>query len=176
MHSLIPVLLVITNMQALQPVVIKTAGLEIELLPRTPDQIGSFYEARGFSREMVSVIKQQCYITVGITNHSNDRIWLELANWTFSAAGRPLRREHRDYWKQRWVAMDIPPGKQSTFRWTLLPESLDYLPGEHEGGNILLPFTSEPVSLTATFATGDDKQGTPITITTDKLFCAEDPP
>jgi hypothetical protein len=71
--------------------------------------------------------------------------------------------------------MGIPLSKQSTFRWTLLPETRDSFPGGHDGGNILLPFTREPISLTATFATGEDKQGEPITITTDKLFCAEDP-
>jgi hypothetical protein len=70
--------------------------------------------------------------------------------------------------------MGIQLSKQSTFRWTLIPETLDYLPGEHEGGNIILPFTDKPISLTATFATGGNKQGETITITTDKLFCAED--
>ena len=70
--------------------------------------------------------------------------------------------------------MDIPLSKQSTFRWTLIPEQLDYLPAEREGGNILLPFTKDPISVTATFATGNNKQGKKITITSDKLFCAED--
>ena len=65
--------------------------------------------------------------------------------------------------------------KQSTFRWTLIPETLDYLPGEHEGGNIVLTFTKEPISVTATFATGENKQGEKISITIDKLFCAENP-
>ena len=92
----------------------------------------------------------------------------------FTAAGKPLIREHRDYWKKRWQDMGMPLNKQSTFRWTLIPETLDYLPGEHEGGNIVLPFTDKPISITATFSTGDDKQGKKITITTDKLFCAED--
>lgn len=174
MLNFIPVLAVVTNMQAVQPVMVKTPELEIEFAPRTPNQIGSFYEARGFPKNMLNLIKQQCYITVGITNNSDQTIWLDLTNWEFSAAGKAIKREHRDYWKKRWSDMGIPLSKQSTFRWTLLPEVLDYLPGEHEGGNILLPFTLGPIQLTATFATGENKQGKPITITTDKLFCAED--
>ncbi|MCG6939412.1 MAG: hypothetical protein LJE83_14730 [Gammaproteobacteria bacterium] len=174
MLNFIPVLLVIANMQALQPVIIKTPELEIRFMPRTPNQMASFYEARGFPKDMVDVIKRQCYITVGITNNSEQRIWLDLSKWEFSAAGKPLEREHRDSWKQRWATMGMPLSKQSTFRWTLLPEALDYLPGEHEGGNILLPFTREPVSLTASFASGENKQGKQIIITTDKLYCAED--
>ena len=174
MFTIIPILVVIANMQVVQPVIVKTANLEIDFTPRTPNQMGSFYEARGFPKEMRDLLKQQCFITVGITNTSNTKIWLDLSNWTFSTAGKPLKRQHRDYWKNRWQSMGMPLNKQSTFRWTLIPETLDYLPGEHEGGNIVLPFTDKPISITAIFATGKNKKGKKITITTDKLFCAED--
>lgn len=174
MINLIPVMLVIASMQVVQPVNVKTDKLEIKFTPRTPNQMGSFYEARGFPRAMRKVLMKQCFITVGIHNISEDRIWLDLADWQFTADGKTLKREHRDVWKQRWQQMNMPMSKQSTFRWTLIPETLDYLPGEHEGGNIVLPFTDKPISLSATFATGKDKQGEKITITSDKLFCAED--
>jgi hypothetical protein len=163
----------ITNIQAAPSVKIQTPELEIGLTPRSPQQMVSFYEARGFPKEMRDIIQKQCFITVDILNTSNKIIWLDLSNWTFSSAGKPIIREHRDAWKKRWQEMNMPLNKQSTFRWTLLPETLDYLPGEHEGGNIVLPFTDKPIFLIATFATGDDKQGETITITTDKLFCAE---
>ncbi len=174
MLNIIPILVVIANMQVVQPVIIQTPELDVELTPRTPNQMGSFYEARGFPKNMLDVLKKQCYITIGIRNKSDRKIWLELSNWTFSAAGKPIKREHRDYWKKRWQEMNIPLNKQSTFRWTLIPETLDYLPGEEEGGNILLPFTKDFISVRATFSTGENKQGKEITITTDKLFCAED--
>jgi hypothetical protein len=174
MLNILPILVVISNMQVIQPVIVKTAELEIDFTPRTANQMGSFYEARGFPKEMRDVLRQQCFITVGISNTSNKKIWLDLSNWKFSSAGKPIKREHRDYWKKRWQDMGMPLNKQSTFRWTLIPETLDYLPGEHEGGNIVLPFTKDYISVTATFATGEDKQGEKITITTDKLFCAED--
>lgn len=174
MLNFLHIFVVIANMQVVQPVIIKTTELEIKFIPRTPNQMASFYEARGFPKEMREVLKQQCFITVGILNTSKTKIWLDLSDWKFSAAGKPIKREHRDYWKKRWQDMGMPLNKQSTFRWTLIPETLDYLPGEHEGGNIVLPFTDKPVSLTATFATGENKQGEKITITTDKLFCTED--
>lgn len=174
MHSFFSILLIINSMQTVPRVSIKTADLEITFIARTANQMGSFYEARGFPQNMRDILKKQCFITVGIQNNSNKKIWLDLANWKFSAAGKPIQRDHRDTWKQRWQKMGIPLNKQSTFRWTLIPEQLDYLPGEHEGGNIVLPFTRETISLTATFATGENKQGKKITIKTDKLFCAED--
>lgn len=174
MLNLLPLLVIVSNIQAVQPVFISTPELTLELTPRSPDQMGSFYEARGFPKPMLDVLKKQCYISVRIDNISKQKIWLELSNWKFSSEGKPMKREHRNYWKKRWQTMDIPLNKQSTFRWTLLPETLDYLPGEHEGGNIILPFTDKPITLNATFATGEDKQGKKITLTTDKLFCAED--
>jgi hypothetical protein len=174
MINILPLMLVIANMQVVQPVIVKTADLEIDFTPRTPNQMGSFYEARSFPKVMRDVLKQQCFITVGILNTSNIKIWLDLNSWKFSTNGQTIKREHREIWKKRWQDMGTPLSKQSTFRWTLIPETLDYLPGEHEGGNIVLPFTNKPISITATFATGENKQGKKITITTDKLFCAED--
>lgn len=174
MINILPLMLVIANMQVVQPVIVKTADLEIDFTARTPNQMGSFYEARGFPKEMREILKKQCFITVGILNTSNKKIWLDLNSWKFSTNGQTIKREHRDVWKKRWQDMGMPLSKQSTFRWTLIPETLDYLPGEHEGGNIVLPFTDKAISLTATFATGENKQGKTISITTDRLFCAED--
>ncbi len=174
MLNTLQLLVVITSIQVAQPVALKTAELEITFTPRTPNQMASFYEARGFPAEMRNILKQQCFITVGILNNSQTKIWLDLSRWQFSAGGKVLKREHRDSWKQRWQAMNIPLSKQSTFRWTLIPETLDYLPGEHEGGNIVLPFTDKAITLKAEFATGENKQGKTITISTDKLYCAED--
>ncbi len=176
MINIIPMLLVVTTMQVAQPVTITTPELEVQFTPRTPNQMGSFYEARGFPAEMRSILKQQCIITVRILNTSQNKIWLDLKNWEFFSNDKPIHREHRDYWKKRWQEMNIPLSKQSTFRWTLLPEALDYLPGEREGGNIALPFTNKAISIRATFVTGDQQQGKTITIRTDKLFCAEDTP
>jgi len=174
MFKIITLMLVVSNAQAAQSVIVKIPEMEVNFTPRTANQMISFYEARGFPKAMRDVLKKQCFITIGIQNTSNKKIWLDMSNWKFTVGGKPMKREHRDYWKQRWQKMGMPLSKQSTFRWTLIPETLDYLPGEHEGGNILLPFSDKAISITATFASGDNKQGENIVITTDKLFCAED--
>lgn len=161
---------------ATQPLHVGNDDILIEFAPRTPDQMGSFYEARGFPKEMISILMKQCFITVRIHNTSKDQIWLELENWKFSTNNTPIHRDHRDTWKQRWRDRNIPLRFQSTFRWTLLPETLDYLPSEIEGGNIILPKTDVPITLKATFRTGKDKQGPVINIEYDKLYCAKDQP
>ncbi len=151
-----------------------SALLKIEFTPRSPEQMAAFYEARGFPRPMIDILKQQCFITVRIHNNGEGVIWAELDNWHFDANGKTLKREHRDYWKRRWEDMQVPLASQSTFRWTLLPEALDYQPGETEGGNIILPRTGSPITLQATFRTGVDKNGPVIRRRYENLRCAED--
>lgn len=153
-----------------------TAPIEIEFTARTPDQMGSFYEARGFPREMLDVIRQHCMITTGITNVSDDIVWLEMKNWQFSVDGQELKVKSRAQWKQFWSEMNIPLSNQATFHWTQIPDALDYLPGEREGGNITLPRTQRPITIRASFATGKDKKGPLYEVEFNDIYCAEDKP
>lgn len=153
----------------------ESAELEVNLTPRTPQQIAAFYEGRGFSEPMIAILREQCFITVFIHNKSDDIIWLDLADWEFADSDGPLRRRDRADWKARWQKRDIPLAHQSTFRWTLLPEKLDFLPGEREGGNITLPRHNQPFTLHARFDTGEARDGDPIEITLEELQCADNP-
>lgn len=150
--------------------------LELRITPRTPEQIGAFYEARGFPPEMVALLKRQCFMTISIHNTSQDVIWLDLTRWRFTARGEALPRIDRAAWKQRWATMNIPLASQSTFRWTLLPESLDFQPDEAEGGNITLERTSAPITLEAGFQSAHDRRGPLIKLRYEDLRCAEDAP
>ena len=162
------------GLAATQPPGISTEHIDVQFAPRTPNQLMSFYEARGFPAEMLDTLSRQCFITVRIRNKSKGIIWHDLSNWQFSHRGKPLKRAHRNYWLDKWQTMNMPQASISTFRWTLIPETLDYLPDEEEGGNIILPRVDGLISVKAGFATGDDKQGDVITIEYDKLYCAED--
>lgn len=172
MHPLLTVLAA-AGTAATQPLGVNTEQIEIQLAPRTPNQLMSFYEARGFPSEMIDILSRQCFITVRIHNKSKEIIWHDLANWQFSHNSKPLTREHRNYWLDKWHSMNVPQASISTFRWTLIPETLDYLPDEEEGGNIILPRVQGPISVKASFATGDDKQGDVLSIEYNELYCAE---
>ena len=148
--------------------------LTVRLTPRTPQQMAAFYEARGFQPAMIDVVSAQCFITVLIKNTSADIVWLDLAQWTFHDADGRLERRHRDDWRRQWQVLDIPLAHQSTFRWTLLPERLDFRPGEHEGGNIILPRTGRPITISARFDAGTDRSGKPILVELNNVRCAED--
>lgn len=149
--------------------------LAVGLTPRTPQQIAAFYEARGFNTSMVEKLKQQCFITVWIHNKSSQVIWLDLVLWRFSNSDGVIERRDRHYWKAVWNEMQIPLAHQSTFRWTLLPEILDFRPDEREGGNIILPRDDKPIQIQASFPTGADKSGTPIKVNFKNIQCAKDP-
>ena len=131
---------------------LKTADYRLSITARTPEQIGAFYEARGFPKQAVNLLKQQCYLTVYFRNTSSKVIWLELDNWQFSTTRMKLQRKDRQYWKQVWTEMGLAMRFQSTFRWTLMPEQLDFRPHEREGGNLILPYTPDAISLQATIS------------------------
>jgi len=146
-------------------------SLRVRLSPKVPQNIAAFYEGRGFSKPMIDTLKQQCFITIGIHNKSNDIIWLKASNWVFSTKAGNIKRRDRAYWKSVWKKMSIPLAHQSTFRWTLLPEELDFRSGEHEGGNIILPYTEQPFTLTAEFKTKADKSGELIKVIINDIRC-----
>lgn len=148
--------------------------LSVRLTPRTPQQMAAFYEARGFGREMIDLLNQQCFITVSIANKNTDVIWLDLTQWRFENADTVVIREDRNYWRERWSSLQIPMAHQSTFRWTLLPEHLDFRPGEYEGGNIILPRLGKPMTIRARFDTGEQRDGIPIQISFNNVACAQD--
>ena len=162
-------LLLATTAYAAEPI-------SISFKARTPDQMGSFYEARGFPTAMLDIIRQQCLITTGIQNNSKDIVWLEMKNWHFSVDGKVVIRKTRDQWKKYWTEMGMPLSKQATFHWTQIPDVLDYLPGEKEGGNVVIPRTNKAITIEATFATGKDKKGKPFTVKFENIYCAEDKP
>ncbi|HHJ13224.1 MAG TPA: hypothetical protein ENJ79_02450 [Gammaproteobacteria bacterium] len=149
------------------------ARVELEFRSRTPNQMRAFYLARGFERRMLDALQDQCFITVRITNTGDRVVWLDLTDWRFEYQGKPLVRPHRRDWLARWARMGVPRAHRSTFRWTLLPERLDYQPGEREGGNIILPRVEGKIRLHARFATGPDGKGPPLE--QDHLLqCAKD--
>ncbi len=158
-------------------ILVENRYFRLRMIARTPEQIAAFYYARGFPKAMIDRIVKACFITTGITNKSDKILWMDLADWQFTTADkRPLRRFTRRYWFALWKKMQIPLRFQSTFRWTLIPKSLDYRPQEREGGNITLARTSKSFSLTALFHIGDTRHNArPLMLKLPDIRCAATP-
>jgi hypothetical protein len=141
------------------------------LIPRTPEQMAAFYEARGFPPAAIERISRTCFLTVHIENRSRDVIWLQPGQWRLRDSGGTIRRLDSDYWHTQWDAIELPQASRSTFGWTQLPEVRDLQPGEPVGGNIVLPGSTQSFDLSARFQTGADKRGTLITADFRNVTC-----
>ncbi|MEJ2391626.1 MAG: hypothetical protein P8019_09545 [Gammaproteobacteria bacterium] len=143
----------------------------LRLTLRTPNQVAAFYEARGFPRAALATIRRTCFIGVSLRNNSDSIVWFDLGNWHFTTPKGPLPRILRSDWTQHWQQLGLAQRFQSTFRWTLAPEHLDYRPHEREGGNITLPRTDQPITITGDIYVG--KQKTRLyTIKFENIYCA----
>jgi hypothetical protein len=135
--------------------------------------MAGFYEAREFPKKMVNTIARFCFMTVVIHNKTKNVFWLDLDNWKFVSDLGEVQRIHRKQWSARWKEMGIPMASQSTFRWTLLPENLEFFPDEREGGNIIFVSTKNVFSLQASFAVGKNKDNNRIVAQINNVQCAE---
>jgi len=145
----------------------------LRLAPRSPNQIAAFYEARGFPRVAVDEARKACFITVGLRNNSDTIVWFDLGNWRFSTAKGRLNRIMRNDWATRWKALGLDQRFQSTFRWTLAPEQLDFRPHEREGGNITLPYTDQAITISGEIYVGNQKNRL-YQVKFENIYCARD--
>ena len=146
----------------------------MRLILRTPEQLTAFYLGREFNQATIDKILQTCFITPIVKNKKFDVLWLELDNWQFTKNGKTIDRIKRDYWIKQWQAVNLSQAHQSTFGWTLMPEVRDLRFDEGVGGSVVIPMQSEPVTVTANFKTGEDKQGKMKTITFKGVKCLTD--
>lgn len=149
----------------------ESAQLSLQLIPRSTEQMAAFFEARGFPAVMIQRLSDYCFFTVIIENKMNKQLWLDLSAWEFLTSQQSLSRIPRSKWPPIWKQLKIPQASQSTFRWTLLPETLWFYANESEGGNILLQKTNKPFVLRAGFAVGD--KNVPLPVTVNNLRCAD---
>jgi len=149
----------------------ENAQLSLKLFPRSSEQMAGFFEARGFPRSMIEELAGYCFFTVVIKNKMNDKLWLDLREWNFSTQQKRFTRIPRSKWSPVWAKLNIPLAAQSTFRWTLLPETLRFYANETEGGNIVLQKTTRPFVLRARFGIGDENNLMMATV--KNLRCAD---
>lgn len=146
--------------------------VSMRLVIRSKDQLTAFYSGRGFSKPEISEILKTCFITPIVKNKTLDTLWIEPNTWQFSTNGKPIHRITRDYWTIIWQTIGMSLAHQSTFGWTLLPETRNLQPDESAGGSIAIPMQTKPFTLVAHFNTGPDKNGAPKTITFKDVSCA----
>ena len=159
--------------RAFQGPYLENDDLLVVLVPRSPEQMAAFYEARGFPRAAIERIRQTCFVTVHIENKGRNVIWLDLDQWHFSSNGKVLPRLDDTYWRAQWDAIDLPLASRSTFGWTQLPPVRDLQPDEPVGGNLVFPGTTDTLTVEASFHTGADRRGERINIGFGNIRCSK---
>ncbi|MEK6749166.1 MAG: hypothetical protein AABY83_08170 [Pseudomonadota bacterium] len=148
--------------------------LEISAFNRSPDQVASFYEGRGFPKPMIDATRNQCFIVWSIRNKTAHVLLMDLARWSFVAESGLVTRVTRAQWFKLWERMGAPANSRATFRWTLLPETLDLQPNESVGGNITLAAFNAPFEVTMSFAAGGLHAATAKRVQIKGVQCAHD--
>ena len=143
----------------------------MRLVIRSKDQLTAFYSGRGFPKPAIAEILKTCFITPIVKNKTSTTLWIEPDTWRFSINGKPIARIKRDYWTNTWHKVGLSLAHQSTFGWTLLPETRNLQPDESAGGSIAIPMQTKPFTLVAHFKTGPDKKGEPKIITFKDVSC-----
>ena len=146
------------------------------LVPRAPEQMAAFYEARGFPQNAIDLITDTCFVTIHIDNKSQQVTWLETGNWRLTSNDQALSIMGTDYWEQQWDEIDLPQAYRSTFFWTQLPAVVDLQADEPVGGNIVVPGTVKHFDIEANFMTDQDKQGKKIQINFEHVECPKQTP
>ena len=155
---------------------VENADFLFVLMPRTPEQMAAFYEARGFPPAAIEKIKATCFVTVHIENRSLRVIWMEPDSWKFSSNGQPLQRLESSYWDTQWNAVGLSQANRSTFGWTQLPAVRDLQPDEPVGGNIVFPGTTGSFDIEAVFQTGQDRRGKQLEVRFENVACTRGEP
>jgi hypothetical protein len=147
-------------------------AIYMRLVIRTKDQLTAFYTGREFPQQAISEILKTCFITPIVRNKKLDTLWVEPDSWMFSLDDKPVERIKRDYWKQVWEKIGLSLAHQSTFGWTLMPETRGLLYDESVGGSIVIPMQTKPFTLKIRFNTGPEKNGRPRILTFQGVLCA----
>jgi len=150
--------------------------IKMVVIPRTPQQMAAFYEGREFPKTAIDETRSACFFTTVIHNKSKNIIQHDYSRWQLNTDATTVSLISKQQWKQRWKQLNIPQRFQSTFRWTLLPEQLDFQAAEHEGGNITILRQAAPFDLVAYFTTVEQEKIKTIRMEFKNLRCAEDTP
>ena len=156
----------------ISPIEYEDEKVYMRLVIRSADQLSGFYVGREFPKSAIDEILKTCFITPIVKNKEFDALWVEPNSWNFTINGKAIERIKRDYWKKVWMDVGLSLAHQSTFGWTLMPESRDLRFDEGVGGSLAIPKQTKPFTLKARFNTGLEKEGKAKTSTFKDISCA----
>ena len=153
---------------------VENSYFKFRMIPRSSESMIAFYEARGFSKAALALIKETCFITAIVRNKNKAIVWTDLKNWRFFNKDNEVMRLNRAYWNTQWQNLNIAQASRSTFEWTLMPEQRDLQFNEPVGGNVIIPKPDSSFDIEVIFVTGKNKRGPEIKVHFKNLRCPKD--
>lgn len=117
---------------------LREPGMTLRLVQRLPDQTRAFFMARGFPREDVELVANNCVFQTVFKNVGQGAgagvLEYDLRDWVVSGAGREARMQTREYWAEEWSRRGIVKSARIAFEWALYPTRQTYNPGDYNWG------------------------------------------
>jgi len=124
-------------------------NFELKLVQRLPDQTRSFFEGRGFSKNITNNIANSCvFQTIG-RNNSKDKqqtIHVSLKKWFIKIDQQRLPIKLKETWDKQWNDEQVNSASRLAFRWATFPTEQSFEPnGDYNWG--MISFGPQPGSV-----------------------------
>ncbi|MEA3278717.1 MAG: hypothetical protein U9Q81_26140 [Pseudomonadota bacterium] len=112
----------------------REGGISIELVQRLPDQTRAFFLGRGFPGEAADLVGRSCVFQTIFRNDGERPVAYDLDDWAVLFRGSRLPLQTRKTWEKEWQAKGIDQAARIAFRWSLLPTTQGFEPGDYNWG------------------------------------------
>jgi hypothetical protein len=113
----------------------ETAGIQVRLTQISPDQVRSFYQARGFSPQTAERYASECVFMTVVRNIGDTTIQHRLADWRYEVAGQPPRAiRGKTDWERLWKRQGVSESARIAFTWAQFPAIQAFAPGDWNQG------------------------------------------
>lgn len=112
--------------------------MTLRLVQRLPDQTRAFFMARGFARDDIELVADNCVFQTVFRNvaEGDDASPLEytLEDWIVTSTGNERRMQTREHWAEEWARRGVARQARIAFEWALYPTRQIYNPGDYNWG------------------------------------------
>ena len=109
-------------------------GVSLQLVQRLPDQTRAFFLGRGFGTEEADRIARSCVFQTIFRNDGKLPVEYDMNDWNAVSQGKRLPIQTREAWDRTWQEQNIQQGPRIAFRWSLLPTTQQFEPGDYNWG------------------------------------------
>jgi hypothetical protein len=146
-------------------------GIALRLAQLLPDQTRAFFLGRGFAEDVADRVARSCVLQTIFRNDGTRVVEYDLASWSIIRPSERLALRTREVWDREWQAQGIAESPRIAFRWSLLPTTQRYEPGDYSWGMTsfgLPPGERFDLSLTV------QVDGEPVSVVIPAIQCATD--